>query len=625
MIAELPVYSLAMSTLRQSCEGMDAWSTLYRQRIMLREYAIAAVIRRLCEEEAPQIVEKESTLHNSQDWFVKLTINLLHRIRSKIPIKFAASNFLPNCNNSTLVFVEPDLDFKRRGKIRPADIPARVCEYLARVLQCWFGMPIPFISQARLHLVQVLLRTCGTGILLMSHVWAIYSELPSWIFCNTCPRADNIPSNQNLQFSEAYMENFCHAVSTSQVLLHARKDFDNLQAEFGALHATTSKHVDNLLATRLKRNYLHQMVIDSSSTHPAQSAESSTSRNQPLPAPVASTSLPASVPSASSSQNPASLCNPMVLFLRDAHAFLNRTPTTVLNRAQLALDNRSDYLMPLRESAYSRMIVNDAMDLAHAKTRSGLFSLLIFRGISFNTGCFTHTPPDLRKVSFLVLCACKTFTNSKQIWFDTLESWQTHRSQMDAYFAIPANLPAQYRRNGLGTQFWCNANAYGQHLKDRTEAQAPKFWQLSQSIQWPDPAWPEFPIPFMVMHNWVHKIKKSNAELMASMGKLSIYLFVADMHAAGLVQLPSVQDMGLMINYLSAGAVSGLTLLGYLPRSFEANASTRNLVASAFEKFFQDMQQSFTAAEQQEMPWNTIVAEHCLCKLTRIQRYQDYV
>lgn len=115
-IAELPVYSLAMSTLRQSCEGMDAWSTLYRQRIMLREYAIAAVIRRLCEEEAPQIVEKESTLHNSQDWFVKLTINLLHRIRSKIPIKFAASNFLPNCNNSTLVFVEPDLDFKRRGE-----------------------------------------------------------------------------------------------------------------------------------------------------------------------------------------------------------------------------------------------------------------------------------------------------------------------------------------------------------------------------------------------------------------------------------------------------------------------------------------------------------------------------
>lgn len=85
---------------------------------------------------------------------------------------------------------------------------------------------------------------------------------------------------------------------------------------------------------------------------------------------------------------------------------------------------------------------------------------------------------------------------------------------------------------------------------------------------------------------------------MASMGKLSIYLFVADMHAAGLVQLPSVQDMGLMINYLSAGAVSSLTLLGYLPRSFEANASTRNLVASAFEKFFQDIQQSFTAAEQ---------------------------
>ena len=72
-VAELPIYSLAMSTLRQSCEGMNAWSTLYRQCIMLREYAIAAVIQTLSKEEAPQTLQNEASLRDSEDWFVKLT------------------------------------------------------------------------------------------------------------------------------------------------------------------------------------------------------------------------------------------------------------------------------------------------------------------------------------------------------------------------------------------------------------------------------------------------------------------------------------------------------------------------------------------------------------------------
>ena len=266
----------------------------------------------------------------------------------------------------------------------------------------------------------------------------------------------------------------------------------------------------------------------------------------------------------------------MLVFLRDARVFINRKPTTPLNHAQLALSKRSDFFMPLRESSSSRLIFNNHMDLMRARTRGGLFSLLLYRGISFNTGCFSYTPPQQRTVSIIYLLSLgDTVSNDNQIWFDTLQDWKTYRANLKAYFSIPTNVPAEFRRSGLSDVFWCNANAYGQYLKDRTEAQDDKFWELSQSVDWPDPAWPQFPIPFVTMLKWVQHTKKSKPHLMASMGTLSIYLFVADMYPAGLVQLPTVNDMGPIINQLNAGAVKGLTLLGYLPPEFKADTSTK--------------------------------------------------
>lgn len=118
--------------------------------------------------------------------------------------------------------------------------------------------------------------------------------------------------------------------------------------------------------------------------------------------------------------------------------------------------------------------------------------------------------------------------------------------------------------------------------------------------------------------------KKEKPNLLPAMGDLSIYLFVADLYAAGLLTLPTPEDLGVMIAALNSGAIKGLKALGYLPADFRLIVTTRPAVIAAFQEFYQDVEQMLTAEERENMPWNPIVAEHSLCKLTRMQNARCY-
>ena len=92
-------------------------------------------------------------------------------------------------------------------------------------------------------------------------------------------------------------------------------------------------------------------------------------------------------------------CSKVVRFLRDARRLVTQTSSKRLSLAQTMMKERSDYFMPLRESSSSRSLVNLKMDYARAKTASGLFSLLLYRGISYNTEAFARAPNDMHPVS----------------------------------------------------------------------------------------------------------------------------------------------------------------------------------------------------------------------------------
>ena len=112
--------------------------------------------------------------------------------------------------------------------------------------------------------------------------------------------------------------------------------------------------------------------------------------------------------------------------------------------------------------------------------------------------------------------------------------------------------------------------------------------------------------------------------LLPAMGDLSIYLFVADLYAAGLLMSPTPEDLGIILASLKSGAVKGLKALGYLPATFKPIITTRPMIVAAFQEFYRDVDQTLTAEEQENMPWNPVVTEHSLCKFSRMRNARCY-
>lgn len=94
-------------------------------------------------------------------------------------------------------------------------------------------------------------------------------------------------------------------------------------------------------------------------------------------------------------------------------------------------------------------------------------------------------------------------------------------------------------------------------------------------------------------------------------GTLNIYLLIADMYAAGLVTAPTFDDMDAVLCALNAGGLKGLQVLGYL---FGSSKPTVSDASSAFKAFYKDIESQLKPNEIQTLPWNTVIAEHSLCK-----------
>lgn len=105
-------------------------------------------------------------------------------------------------------------------------------------------------------------------------------------------------------------------------------------------------------------------------------------------------------------------------------------------------------------------------------------------------------------------------------------------------------------------------------------------------------------------------------------GNLNMYLIVANMYPAGLVQLLTFENMGAILCILKAGGIKGLSHLGYLSTF---SKPTVHQAVSAFQKYYEDVKSWLTPDEVQNLPWNTIVAEHTLCKYSRMFKKDFYV
>lgn len=227
---------------------------------------------------------------------------------------------------------------------------------------------------------------------------------------------------------------------------------------------------------------------------------------------------------------------------------------------------------PFRDLAKSRRtILRNAgpFDTSHLKSRAGLFSTLVYRGITHNT-------------QFL--------EDHVEVYFKNLQQF---KERLKAY-------PRKEE------SFFCNTNAYGAWT-DRTPDNAAVYWTLSGKPEFNEWLIRSKPTTFSALVNLIQKHAPA-------FGPLSSYLLAADYAIAQVVPMPSMEEMGRLIFAIDKGGKKGMKLLGFPVSSGEE-------VADGFVELDRRIRQSLGEDRLQKMGYNCFVLEHILCKHDRLHSH----
>ncbi|KAI0683761.1 hypothetical protein BC835DRAFT_1422990 [Cytidiella melzeri] len=376
-----------------------------------------------------------------------------------------------------------------------------------------------------------------------------------------------------------------------------------LQQSYINLYSRTYEHVRGTVAAQTKTALLRQMLTTvPNRPPPPQSLPTANTSTAALSIPeqssnaiAGSSTTASSIPSTSSSVRAPLSC--IIDFLEDACVVATtlangRTAPSDVSAAQELMYKKPDFLLPLREAAPSRSIMNNLLDQTFAKTRAGLFSLLVFRYIHFNTEAFVQCPDNIRQVQF--------------------RSPGEYNDYLQALFQ-------KFSTHPQDSKFFCNIHALGQPIASRNFNRYTDYWEVANSN---DIAWPpsrNFAHAMRDIHKYKLGLGEGKKHLLEGAGDLSEYMLLADMHAAGVVDSPTPDVVGRLVASLAKGGVAGLILLGYT-----AKGAGRFAVQSAFVKFYEDMRSLLSEDQLQRMQWNPITAEHTLCKFSRMYKKRCY-
>ena len=89
--------------------------------------------------------------------------------------------------------------------------------------------------------------------------------------------------------------------------------------------------------------------------------------------------------------------------------------------------------------------------------------------------------------------------------------------------------------------------------------------------------------------------------------------------------MPTIEEMGMIIARLDRGGISGLRCANLLPKKDLHNPSVKE-VQDAFKIFYNQVKESLESEPKLcylKDQWNTVVAEHSLCKWARLESVID--
>lgn len=571
--------NLAASAAVNICTG-----NLFRQRVMLTDHHFGSTLSTSLHSRCKRV---SAAMRGSQgeysvrrrlctDDLYRLVQKAYNTITLRQPILFSSQDFVPG--------VLPAIKVYKRNKlpdhiVGDDETDSAVADLVVAVIRHWFSRPSDRGQVTRNELVQAVLDVLGPGALLLPCMWDLFNNPPKWI-CD--PHRQEGVSSRFLSILRSLYASDAHTV------------------EYKTLYALKERFRDILLRLQ-SHSETNRTTIEAVQAPPPPSLEHRPNSDAIAQAETALSIIPGpSVTDAlSHHRQPIPDRSQWVVrvagFLQSGYRVAMSSGDTEFSPLEEKIVENSDWLQPLRELTVSRCRLNGQPDqvlaVPEAATTKGIFTLLLFRNVLY------HSP---------YLLSDDIPAGSRRMVFEDADDFRAHMDVIKNLLSLPTV-----------DSFFCTGQAFSQQpMKGRTVRIVDRVYTAARDPQWSLLAQEGLPIPFTRALDLLARVAKG----IPACGTLSQYLTLTDMHYAGVVTAPSIDETADMIWTLNKGGISGLVCTHYLEASGSSKArATREEVRTAFAGFYRDVANSLGAEDVLKLGWNTIVAEHTLCKIMQFR------
>jgi hypothetical protein len=202
--------------------------------------------------------------------------------------------------------------------------------------------------------------------------------------------------------------------------------------------------------------------------------------------------------------------------------------------------------------------------------------------------------------------------------FESLETWQELR-QSPAF-------------KNKADKYFCNGNAYGPNNFWRSLDRLEDYWNNRHrwTIFLEQNPTPTITLLFNFLLEEIPNSnrgkeredkpgeidKRSKVGIFKGIGDLTALLICGDCIYAGLIHMPTKEEMGFLVARMRKGATTGLANLRLIPDKHSSEVDIRN----AFVGLYDYLDVELTTEEKEAIGFDVLMLEHSLCKYTRLVR-----
>lgn len=573
---EITKFWTSVQRLRDEVQTSAVWLNSYRQRLMSVEQRVCEFLSQDCPIAFRRAIETRTMKPLAQyEPLERLPIMVHTIIQARTIINLKAKDYL----HGSLLVGREDLSYTETvvRRIGRKDAVAVAADLATDILRGWMQQPATYLIQARANFVRIMVQYLGAGPLLLPFVYEAFDTLPHFLINTDSPK---YRGGNTIHIDRSHHSQFEASVAASALASPTSHEYgylDALKKEYLEIHAVMQERVVSL--TKQTRTGRRKLPLPKRNPGLVPNFDLEHALNAGKPAEDLSR---------------AEMTATTVSFLRETLKIVLDPEMKNPSKLQAVVRSNFDYYLPQRELAPSRVAFCKDWDPPEQDFTTSLFSIFIFRGVFFNS-------------KFMQLSLRKPWL---RLHFSSLNQFEEYISDMRTRF------PHESQKE----DFFCNRQALSrQNITHRTLEQSKQFWKAARK----DKPWVDAGTDIPTFDE-ARKAVRTLGVGIGGFGTLCQYLTLADLAESGVIRQPTTTNIGEFIATINAGAISGLRLLRYLPRKDPAIPPKKKQPVSrieskaAFQEFYRDISNELLTAEKKAMQWNPVMAEHTLCKISRL-------